>query len=137
MTGVGAGTPRRARAVLTLFAVARFLVTGGLSFLVDLGIFAAAHYWLRLSVPAATTLAYVTSFAVNFLLNRRWVFRAAGQASRQLVRYLVLVAVNYVLTLVLMLVTVGVGVEPLVAKALTTALIASMNFVVYRAWVFR
>jgi putative flippase GtrA len=121
----------------TVRAVVRFLVTGGLSYLVDVATFSLAHYGVGLSVPVATTVAYLVTFVVNFRLNQRWVFRSAGSTRKHVARYLVLVGVNYLLTLALMVLLVDAGVEAVLAKTLTTAIIAVLNFVTYRVWVFR
>ncbi len=115
----------------------RFLVTGLLSLGVDFGTYVLLHALGLAAAPAAAG-GYAVAFAVNFGLNRTWVFGAQGATRRQLGRYLALVLVNLVVT------TIGVGwlvdgphVEYRVAKLAVAAFVAAVNFVVMRAWVFR
>jgi len=118
--------------------VVRFLLVGGVSYVVDLGALLALPHPLGLSLPTATTGAYLVAFVFTFTLNRLWVFGAGEQpVGGQMVRYLVLVGVNYLLTLVLVLGLVRLGVPVAVAKTVSVGLIAVLNFVAYRRFVFR
>jgi putative flippase GtrA len=116
----------------------RFLVTGGLSYLVDVGTLVALNSGAGWSVAAATTGAYVVAFFFTFTLNRLWVFRASeDSATGQVARYLVLVGVNYLVTLAIVVGLTALGVPVVVAKTASTVVIALSNFLVYRHWVFR
>ena len=127
---------QQSRAPLGSFV--RFLVTGGLSYLVDVGTLVALNSGAGWSVGAATTGAYLVAFFFTFTLNRVWVFRASGDsATGQATRYLILVGVNYVVTLAVVLGLTELGVPVVVAKTTATVVIALSNFVVYRGWVFR
>ncbi len=112
-------------------------MVGFLSLAIDLVVYVGLH---MLGLPAAAAAAggYVVGFAVNFGLNRNWVFAAAGASGRHLRRYSVLVLANLALT------TVSVGwlvdgahVEYRLAKLAVAAVIAVVNFVLMRVWVFR
>jgi putative flippase GtrA len=119
-------------------AFLRFLVTGGLSYVVDLGTLIGLNSGAGWSVGAATTGAYVVAFVFTFTLNRLWVFRASeGSPSGQVTRYLVLVGVNYLVTLGIVLGLTALAVPVVVAKTAAVVVIALSNFVVYRGWVFR
>jgi putative flippase GtrA len=116
----------------------RFLVTGGLSYLVDVGTLVALNSGAGWSVGAATTGAYVVAFLFTFTMNRTWVFRASqAPAAGQVSRYLVLVGINYLVTLGIVLGLTSLGLEVVLAKTVAVVVIALSNFVVYRAWVFR
>lgn len=119
-------------------AFARFLVTGGISYLVDVGTLVALHSGLDWSLGLATTGAFAVAFVVTFTLNRIWVFQAGEEAAAgQVVRYLVLVGVNYLATLAIVLGLAQVGVPVVVAKTVAVVAIALSNFFLYRAFVFR
>lgn len=116
----------------------RFLVTGGLSYVVDVGVLVALNSGAGWSVGAATTGAYLVAFFFTFTLNRVWVFRASeSPAVGQATRYLVLVGVNYVVTLAIVLGLTSLDTPVVVAKTAAVVVIALSNFVVYRRWVFR
>lgn len=127
-------TPRRA---LLDHPFVRFLMVGGLSYLIDVGTLVGLDSGLGLPLAVATTGAYLAAFCVTFTLNRLWVFDAGdGSSGGQVLRYFVLVGVNYVLTLVIVLGLVGLGLAPAVAKTISVAVLAVLNFFLYRSFVF-
>ena len=115
----------------------RFLIIGVLSFIVDAGTLFLTHGVLKIWLPLATTLAYGLSFVVNFGLNRRWAFGSTGALTGQAARYIALVGVNFLITLAMVNGIAALGVSYLLAKVLATAVIAGVNYLAYRNWIFR
>ena len=117
--------------------MARFAVVGGIGFGTDVGLLwllhGVAHVWLWL----ATALAYLVAFGVSFVLSREWVFPDSGDMRRQAYRYCVLVAGVLLLTVFGVEEVVRLGVPYLVAKVLVSGVVAVVNYVVSRWWVFR
>ncbi|GAA2034931.1 hypothetical protein GCM10009839_39470 [Catenulispora yoronensis] len=120
----------------------RFLLVGGLAFVTDAGTLWFCHGVLGLAIWLATSFAFVTSYIVNFGLNRVLTF--ADQGARdgamrdQTVKFTLLVAVNFVLTEAIMngLTSHAVGMNYMVAKVLSTGFLTFLNFFAYRHWVF-
>lgn len=121
----------------------RFVLTGGLSAVVDFGLLVALMA-LGLGHMAAKALSFVAGTSTAYLINRRWTFRA--EPSR---RRFAAVVVLYALTFALQ-----VGLFSLLFEALTGAGLArltvqvaafvvaqgvatTVNFVVQRAVIFR
>nr|WP_208406594.1 GtrA family protein [Amycolatopsis granulosa] len=73
-----------------------FALINGCTFGVDLLLLTLSHGVAGLPLPVAITVAYVCAFALSFVLNRVVNFRSHGPVGRQVVRYAVAVAVNYV-----------------------------------------
>jgi putative flippase GtrA len=115
----------------------RFLLVGGASYLFDVGSLILFHGVLNISLPVATTMAFAATLGVNFGLNRAFAFRSQGLIGRSLMRYLVLVAINYVATLLLVTGLTAAGLSYVVAKTGATVVIAIGNYFAYRWWVFR
>lgn len=115
----------------------RFLLVGGVSYLFDIGSLIMFHGVLRIALGVATTMSYAATLGVNFGLNRAFAFRSGGLIGRALVRYLALVAVNYVVTLLLVTGLTAAGMSYVAAKTQATVMIAVTNYFVYRWWVFR
>ena len=118
----------------------RFLVVGGVSYVVDIATLYGLHGRAGLPLVPSTAAALTTGLLANFTLNRWVVFGAARDGTRvhaQLVRYAVLVAANYALTLATVSLLAGAGVEYLIAKSISTGANAVLNFFAYRLWVFR
>ena len=114
-----------------------YLIVGGLTVVVDIGLLALLHgsYGVRLGL--ATTAAFCTAVVVNFLLNRTamssW---GSGGLTQHALRYGSLVAANYVITLAVVTTAGQVGDRYLVAKVAVVAGSTAWNFLLYRHWVF-
>ena len=114
-----------------------YLVVGGLTVVVDIGLLALLHESYGVSLGLATTVAFCTAVVVNFLLNRTamssWGSRGLTQHA---LRYGSLVVANYVITLAVVTTAGHVGDRYLVAKVAVVAASTSWNFLLYRHWVF-
>lgn len=112
-----------------------FLLVGGLSAAVDAGVF-----WVLegLGVPPAlaSAVSFLSAFFVNYQGNKSVVFRAT-HAPGALGRYIALVVVNLGLSTGGLVLIMATGVEAMPAKIITMVVVAVVNFVTMRLWVFR
>ena len=115
--------------------LAIFLIVGVASALLDVGLLAAL---LRVGVAfeIATTIAFFVALAFNYLSHAQVTFRAK-RTLRSMMRYAVLVAVNYVLTLALVTLSHTWLDSVMIGKIASLPLVALMGFVGGRFWVFR
>lgn len=113
----------------------RFVIVGVVCYVVDAGSLWLLHH-AGVPLSLATTSGFVVGLGVNYGLNRVFTFESSGQTGKQLVKYALLVGINYVITLVLVLGLTRLGVPTLVAKTLSTGTCALSNFFLYRHWVF-
>ena len=106
-----------------------YLVVGGLSVVVDIGLLALLRESYGVPLGVATTVAFCTSVVVNFLLNRTamssWGSRGLTQHA---LRYGSLVVANYVITLAVVTTAGDVSARYLVAKLAVVAGSTSWNF---------
>lgn len=118
----------------TLRQAVLFLLVGGTSAAIDAG-----GFWLltRLGIapPWASAMSFCAAFAVNYAGNRDVVFRG-GRSAGSLRRYVILVCVNLVLSTGIVALLTAIGAAPLLAKAISMAVIAAGNFLALRWWVF-
>lgn len=117
----------------------RYLVTGGVTLLVDVGCLNLFHGVLRVPLAPATLMAFGIAFVVNFTGSRQWTFaRTArgGQAHQQIVRYLILVGINLCSTLLIVLGLSAAGLYYLWAKIAAAAINSVGNYFAYRHWIF-
>ncbi len=121
---------------LTNHSAVRFLVVGGLSFVVDAGSLIVFHGHLGIWLPLATAMAFGVAFVVNFGLNRFWAFGSGGAVGRQLSRYLYLVIANLAVTVVMVAGLTSTGIPYIWSKVITTILVGIANYVVSRRWIF-
>lgn len=114
----------------------RYLIAGGLSFLVDFGILAFLHQVLGWPSGLAAGVAFVASFAFTYTIQRTFSFGASTPHGRALVRYALLVAANTVATMGIVALidttVIGWGVGKVIATIVTT----TWNYFAYRYWVF-
>ncbi len=114
-----------------------YLVVGGLTVVVDIGLLALLHEVYGIPLGVATTVAFCIAVAMNFLLNRTAMSSWGSQGLTQhALRYGSLVVANYVITLAVVTTAGHVGDRYLVAKVAVVALSTSWNFLLYRYWVF-
>ena len=63
--------------------VIKFVLTGGVCFLIEYAALIALKEWLHLPVVAATPIAFLISVVFNYLLCVKWVFNSAKESSRK------------------------------------------------------
>ena len=115
-----------------------FAILGGCTFLIDLALLAALRHWTPLPLPVDVSIAYVSAFSLNFVLNRTVNFRSHAPVGRQVLKYAVVVAGDYLMTLG---VTTGlsewVGVDFRIARLIAATCVAVFTYSASRWWVFR
>jgi putative flippase GtrA len=97
--------------------------------------------WLLVTFTAlpdavALTLAFATTYLMNFFLNRRFSFGAHGHLGTQLARFAPQVGVDYLLTISAVEAFTRLGVALLAARILAGGTNAVFNYAMYRWWVF-
>ncbi len=118
----------------------RFIVTGGLSAVVDFGLYVALLA-VGLHVNLAKTLSFIAGTTTAYLINRRWTFQAPPPSTARFIAVCALYAVTY---------TVQVGINYVfyvawdekpwrvpVAFVIAQGTATVINFIVQRAVIFR
>jgi putative flippase GtrA len=113
----------------------KFGVSGILSAAVDVGL----YYLLSFSIPvlAAAYIARLVSGIFNFSINRFLVFSSNEKTSRSAVKYLILFAVQLVLTANLTDLLVGIGANILLSKIAVDLTLFTLSFIIQRRIVFK
>jgi len=127
-----------------LRVLARFLLSAGASFLLDMGLFILFGWLLRhlpgsTSAFIATILARVFSSIFNFTVNKNLVFQNHGTVRKTAVRYYILCVVQMLCsaTLVAWLVGLAGAVWSVPLKLLVDVLLFFISFQIQQGWVFR
>jgi putative flippase GtrA len=114
-----------------------YLVVGGLTVVVDVGLLGLLHEVYGAPLGVATTVAFCTAVTVNFLLNRTAMSSGGSWGwTQHAFRYGSLVVANYVITLAVVTTAGRGGDWYLVAKVAVVAVSTVWNFLLYRYWVF-
>lgn len=128
-----------AKAAATAFLerrVVRFLVVGGLSFAIDLGLLMILHEVAGVALWIATPVAFVTSLVFNFLMQRLYTFKATNKGHVSAFKYGALVVFNIVATDAIVLLFAESGLTYAAGKVVSTALTMVWNFYIYKYWIF-
>lgn len=134
--GVTSGSRVPASKALVRSSGARYLAVGVLSYVVDLGLLALCYSVLGLPLWLSTSVGFWTSFALNFGLNRAVTFRSRSPAVGQLVKYSLLVTLNYLANLTIVAAAEHVGAGYAVGKTVSVGILVVVNYAAYRWWVF-
>jgi putative flippase GtrA len=114
----------------------RFLIVGGLTFVVDVGLLAVLHEIAGVPLPVATGVAFLASFAFNFAAQRFFAFRGTGSILVGLGKYTGLVFVNTLATIGIVGVSEALGWGWLPGKLVAVGAITVWNYFLYRYWIF-
>jgi putative flippase GtrA len=114
---------------------ALFVIVGGASALIDLGLFELIH-WLGVVAAFASGCSFLASTLVNYWANRQFVFNNRFTWGN-LVRYFTLVAANLVVSMLLVFAGTQLGVDATLAKLASMCVIVVVNYFLSRRWVFQ
>ena len=127
-----------ARIVSAIFrySTVRYLVVGGCSLLLDLGLLTLSYRVFGLPLEGATAIGFWGSFAFNFTLQKKFSFADASPTGRSLWRYCALLAVNSVVNIAVVALFEKLGWGFALGKIVVTGAQTVWNYFVYRYWVF-
>ena len=116
--------------------IVTFLIVGGASSVVDFGIFFILSTFAHFPPWLASAISFLCAFVVNYRGNRDLVFKA-GRVPGALPRYVLLVAANWVISTGLVAGFVAAGLPGWGAKIISMVVVATINYLVLRAFVFK
>jgi putative flippase GtrA len=114
----------------------RYLAVGGASFAIDFLLILLGHEFIGLSIPIATAIAFLASFAFTYTLQRFFSFDTESSHGVALTKYIVLVAFNTVATTIVVSVFDSLLGQWALGKVIATSMTTLWNYFIYRYWIF-
>ncbi|HSK34258.1 MAG TPA: GtrA family protein [Propionicimonas sp.] len=122
----------------------RFVITGGLSAVVDLGLLVVLMNLAGLDHNTAKAISFVAGTTTAYLINRRWTFQSDG-SKRKFAAVVLLYALTFVLQVGLFAVLypwlLGLSGSQTVAQVvgfvIAQGVATTVNFIVQRGLIFR
>lgn len=114
----------------------RYLIAGGLSFIVDFGLLTLLKVVFDWQLWAATVVAFLTSFVFNYLVQRMFSFGSKAPHGAALVKYALLVAFNTLATVGIVALVNETAAGWATGKVASTLATTVWNYFAYRYWVF-
>jgi putative flippase GtrA len=89
-----------------------------------------------MGAPLASTLGFLASAAVNYLLNYRYTFRSRRPHGPAVLKFACLASIGLLLNAGVMRLLTGFAWNYLIAQALATAVVLAWNFLGNSLWTF-
>lgn len=122
--------------MLTL-RIVRYGIAGGLSLLTHLAVLVLMVEIVGLGAVASTTLGFIASVAVSFLLQHHWVFRSQAARRATAPRFVAVTLFGLLLNTSIMAVGYRLfGLHYLLVQAVAFAAVPVSNYLLNRAWTF-
>lgn len=120
-------------------SAAFFIFVGTLSAVVYFSSFTLLWKYLDINYKVAVSISYVLSVIIHFCANRRLTFRSHNhRLSGQLVKYIIMISINYVVTLLVMHYVVSVlGYSPYLGVVCAIGSTVGVSYLMAKFWVFR
>ncbi|WP_327001821.1 GtrA family protein [Dactylosporangium sp. NBC_01737] len=114
-----------------------FAILGAFTLSVDLALLVLLRHTTRLPLPVAVSVAYLTAFGLNFVLNRTVNFRSHAPVGPQVLRYALVACGDYLLTVGVSSGLAALGLDFRVARLAASFTVAVFTYTASRWWVFR
>lgn len=119
--------------------VIQYAITGGAWFWSGYAMFALCYSVFGLDIVPSKIISYLFGLAINFILERLWVFndrKARKELDTVTVRYVALSAVNLGIDTGIVWGLSKVGISPYIGQFVSAGFFTVWNYAWYKLWVF-
>lgn len=118
---------------------ARYFFVGITGLVMDVGLLYISKEYFGIRPVVALFGTQILVIAYVFFMNRHWSFKSTSVSTRrQLAKFLIVLAGNYVVSIVLMYIGYDIlNIHYQIVRIGTVALSVSWNFLLYNYWVYR
>jgi len=123
----------------TLIQFVEYMISGGAYFWVGYVILLYLYHGLHWSLWWSTIVSNVIGWAVNFVLQRFWVFNnksLKGHQTQVTGRYIFITLVDFILNYYILLGLKKVNIDPAIGQFISSGFFTVWNWFWYKFWVF-
>jgi len=114
-----------------------YLIFGAITAGIYFSVFTIFYEYFHLNYNIAISIAYMLAVTFHFIVNRRVTFKAHGHAlNRQLLKYLVMLGINYGITLLVMYIIVYFSLSPYLGMVFSIGVTIVSGYLIAKIWVF-
>jgi putative flippase GtrA len=135
---------KKSKSIFKLFSrktavqLGRYFVTGMLAAGLEYSLLILFTEYVGLWYILSNSIAYISGFAVSFLLNRYWSFQSKENILKQFLQYAMLFTVNFVLNNILMYVLTSIaGIPYTISKLFVMGMVVTWNFVIFKKIIYK
>jgi putative flippase GtrA len=119
-----------------LFRFVKYLVVGGIATAIQYAILVFLVRTFGMAPTPASSIGFVLSAGVNYLLNYRFTFQSDRPHGPATAKFAALAATGLLINAVVMRLMTGAGAEYLIAQVCATAVVLLWGFVGNSIWTF-
>ncbi|HET6863799.1 MAG TPA: GtrA family protein [Candidatus Saccharimonadales bacterium] len=116
-----------------------YMVSGGVYFWVGYAILNYLYYAAHWNLWWSTIVSNIIGWAVNFILQRFWVFNnksLKGHQTQVTSRYAIITLVDFVLNYFILYALKSIGITPAIGQFISSGFFTVWNWFWYKLWVF-
>ena len=114
----------------------RYLVVGGIATAIQYAILVFLVHAFGMAPTPASTIGFVLSAGVNYLLNYRFTFQSNRPHGPAAVKFAVLAGAGLLINAAIMHLMTGAGVQYLIAQICATSVVLFFGFIGNSLWTF-
>lgn len=114
----------------------RFILVGGVATAIQYALLVLLVRGCRMAPTPASSIGFVLSAIVNYLLNYRFTFRSNRPHGPAAAKFAAVAGMGLVINAAIMHFTVGMGVQYLLAQVCATTVVLFWNFAGNSLWTF-
>lgn len=115
-----------------LIQIFKFLIVGGIAFLIDYFTLFCCKEFINLSVLLSTAIAFTISVIYNYIASIKWVFNVNNEnsAEKNFVIFIILSIIGLIITEIIMWLGSNIiGINYLIVKIIATIIVMVFNFI--------
>lgn len=113
-----------------------FLLVGSLSALIDVGTLYFLNKMLSMNESLSISIAFFCGLIFNYFCHTYFTFNKSANTGN-LVKYLIVVLVNYLVTISLIQLLQILSIDIVIAKVITLPIVAIITFLLSNKWVYK